>query len=211
MGLVDWDDIGGSGQKPGKGVDYLRLSSASVHMIRPVHKAARIYKYFYKPENGKLRTAICADPNTCEVRQKHPELDAPSERYVFRVIDRADGKLKILEVPRTVFLSINSWAQGAKKDPGSSQGGDFQIKIEGKGKFGTKYNTTFIQVTPFTNDEKKMIKELFEQTNVEELFKADSPEDIEKKLFGIEQEKSSDSDDDFTGSNDDTEEIAIDF
>jgi len=209
MSLVNWEDVPG-GQKQGNGVNFLRLSSASVHMVRPVHKASRIYKYFYQPKGEKLRTAICADPNTCEVRQKHPELDAPSERYVFRVIDRADGKLKILEVPRTVFLSINSWAQGAKKDPGSSNGGDFQIKIEGKGKFGTKYNTTFIQATPFTNDEKKMIKELFEQTNVEELFKADSPEDIEKKLFGLEQEKSSDSDDDFTGSND-TEEIEIDF
>ena len=87
--------------------EFLRMKTGNTYRIRPVFDPIKFFKYFHKHE-GKLRTAICDKPDVCPVRDRHPELKKPSMRYAAYVIDRADGKVKILEAPQSVFRPIGS-------------------------------------------------------------------------------------------------------
>ena len=181
---VQWDSVpksGGSGEKS----DYLKLESGGSYRIRPIFDPVRFYKYFHK-NDGRLRTAICADPNTCAVRDAHPELQKPSMRFAAYVIDRADSKVKILEAPQTVFRPIGSSFEATGKNPGSSKdGSDWLVKVTGKG-LNTKYEVSFAGHTPLSGEEKALIKEAMDGDlkKLKKIYKNNTTEEIEEKLFG---------------------------
>jgi hypothetical protein len=186
--LINWTDHeekGGNGK-----VDFLRLKGDKTYRIRPVHKPVRFYKFFNKL-NGQFRSAICADPEACPVKEKYDL--RPSVKYAFNVIDREDDKLKILEVPQVVFNNIAAWSKETGSSPGGKDGGDFSIAVKGTG-INTRYTTTFTQQKPFTKEEKKLIEDqgLFP---LQEIFKPVDPDDVEKVLFGDPDSEDSDSKD----------------
>jgi hypothetical protein len=165
---------------------FLKLKTGGTYKIRPVLDPVKFFKYFHKHE-GKLRTAICDKPDVCPVRDRHPELKKPSMRYAAYVIDRNDdNKIKILEAPQSVFRPIGSTFESTGKNPGSKNGGsDFQIKVTGVG-LNTKYDVAWAGSTPLTPDEVDALKEALDgdKTRLQKLYKVDSPEQIEAKLFG---------------------------
>lgn len=181
---VGWSSVtknSGSGEKS----DYLRLESGRTYRIRPLFDPVEFFKYFHK-KDGRLRTAICGNPATCKVRDKHPELKKPSKRYAAYVIDRADEKIKILEAPQAVFRPIGSSFEATGKNPGSGKdGSDWQVKVVGKG-INTTYEVAFIDNTPLSSEERAAVKKALDgdTEKLEKLYKVDSPEDIEEKLFG---------------------------
>ena len=181
---VQWGAVpqgGGNGEKS----EYLKLKSGNTYKIRPVFDPVVFYKYFHKHE-GKLRTAICAKPDVCPVRDRHPDLKKPSKRYAAYVIDRADGKVKILEAPQTVFRPIGSSFEATGKNPGSGKdGSDWQIKVTGTG-LNTTYDVAFAGNTPLTQEEIALFKEALDgdKLKLQKLYKVDTPPEIEEKLFG---------------------------
>lgn len=180
-----WDSIPSSNSSNGEKSDFLRLESGKSYKIRPLFKPVKFWKYFHKHE-GKLRTAICANPSTCPVRDNHPDLKKPSLRLAAWVIDRADGKLKILEAPQSVFRPIGTNSTMTGKNPGGAKdGSDWYIKVNGKG-LATTYDVGFISVTPLTVEERSMIKEALDgdAEKLQKMYKVDTPEEIEEKLFG---------------------------
>jgi hypothetical protein len=187
---VQWGSVstaqGGGGDKS----DYLKLESGGKYRIRPIFDPVQFFKYFHK-KDGRLRTAICSDPATCPVRDRHSDLQKPSMRFAAYVIDRADGKLKILEAPQSVFRPIGSSFEATGKNPGSSKdGSDWQVTVTGKG-LSTKYDVAFAGSTPLSADEKSMIKESLDgdMKKLQKLYKTDTPEEIEEKLFGDPKKK----------------------
>ena len=198
---VQWDSVPKSGN--GEKSEFLKLRSGNTYKIRPVFDPVKFFKYFHKHE-GRLRTAICAKPDVCPVRDKHPELKKPSLRFAAYVIDRADGKVKILEAPQTVFRPIGSSLEMTGKNPGSGKdGSDWYIKVSGKG-LNTTYDVGFIEASPLTAEERDLIKEALDgdKAKLQKLYKIDTPEEIEEKLFGDwnKKEKSSDSEPSFQAS-----------
>ena len=190
---VQWGAVpqsGGNGEKS----EYLKLKSGNTYRIRPIFDPVKFFKYFHK-NNGKLRTAICGKPDVCPVRDRHPELNKPSMRYAAYVIDRADGKVKILEAPQSVFRPIGSSFEATGKNPGSGKdGSDWQVKVTGTG-LNTTYDVAFAGQTPLTQEERASIKEALEgdMKKLQKLYKVDTPEEIEQKLFGEDQTKDADS------------------
>jgi hypothetical protein len=189
MSIVHWDEVSKSNSNSnsnGKKVDFLRFKTGTNYRIRPIYYPMKFFKYFHQ-KDGKLRTAICMDPDTCPVKEAHPELKKPSVRFASYVIDRADDKVKVLEGPQMVFRPLGSHMEATGKNPGGSKdGSDWQIKVSGSG-LQKKYDATFLDNTPFTKDEQDMIREAIGgdvKDALSDLFKADSPEQIEKKLFG---------------------------
>ena len=191
---VQWDSVptSGSGEKS----DFLKLESGQTYKIRPIFDPIRFYKYFHKNESdGRLRTAICEKPDVCPVRDRHPELKKPSTRYAAYVIDRADGKVKVLEAPQSVFRPIGSSFEATGKNPGSGKdGSDWQIKVVGKG-LKTTYEVAFAGSTPLTVEERASVKEALEgdPKKLEKIYKTDTPDEIEEKLFGDGSKKDSES------------------
>ena len=164
------------------------MKGGNAYMVRPVHKAVRFFKYFLYDDDKKLRTAIVADPDTDPVGKKHSNMDTPSTRYGMYVIDRADQKLKIMEFPAGVFREFNDRYILNKKPPGSMpDGGDWQIKVEGQG-LNTKYRCQYVEDAPISKEGlekiKGLIKNTAEEMKLPGLFKANTPEEIEKRLFG---------------------------
>ena len=131
---VQWDSIpttGGSGD--GEKNEYLRFESGKTYKIRPIFSPVKFFKYFHK-HDGRLRTAIYGNPETCPVRDRHSELKKPSLRFAVYVIDRSDGKIKILESPQTVFRPIGKSLEITGKNPGSGKdGSDWSVSVSGKG------------------------------------------------------------------------------
>lgn len=188
----DWGEV--SKTTSNGGGDYLKLQSGNQYRIRPVFSPVKFFKYFHM-NNGKLRTGICGNPDTCPVRDRHPELKKPSLRFAAYVIDRADGKVKILEAPQTVFRPIGSSFELTGKNPGGGKdGSDWGIKVSGKG-MQTKYDVMHLENTPLTAEERTAIKEALggDKQKLTKLYKVDTPEELEKKLFGELEEKSNSS------------------
>lgn len=184
-GTIDWEDVApeqSKGNSNGKG-NFLYLKTGNTYRVRLVGGAVVFHRIFHKGANGKPRTAICADPKNCSVLDLHKELKS-QERYAIYVIDRADGKLKIMEGPRTVFLFFKQRYQSTKVKPGSAQGGDWEIKVTGTG-LDTKYAVVYLDPTPFTDEEKSMLSEEFrdDRDKLAKMFAPLSDEDIEKRLF----------------------------
>ena len=191
---VQWDSvpkIGGSGEMS----EYLKLKSGNTYRIRPIFDPVKFFKYFHK-HNNKLRTAICGKPDVCPVRDKHSELKKPSLRYAAYVIDRNDdNKVKILEAPQSVFRPIGSSFEATGKNPGSGKdGSDWQVKVTGTG-LNTKYDVAFAGNTPLTAEERASIKEALDgdMKKLQKLYKVDTPEEIEAKLFGDLEDRSNES------------------
>lgn len=198
-GVIEWGDFTPKSNNSGNGdrLDFLWLKSGNTYRVRPVAKPVIFYKYFYRHPDGKLRTAICEDPVTCPVRSMHPEelKEIPGERFAMLVIDRADQKLKIMEFPKSVFLSIKAWWAATQTSPGGASGVDWSINITGSGKTGTKYTTTALVAAPFTEAEKAIILAVIKNDDgedskyLENMFKAHSAEVIEKRLFAEWEQK----------------------
>ena len=205
---VQWGSVpksGGSGDKS----DFLKLESGGSYRIRPIFDPVRFFKYFHKHDN-RLRTAICAKPDVCPVRDKHPELKAPSMRFAAYVIDRGDNKVKILEAPQTVFRPIGSSFEATGKNPGSgADGSDWLIKVTGKG-LTTKYEVAFAGNTPLTVEERATIKEAMDgdMKKLKKMYKVDTPEEIEEKLFGDSNKDAGDSSSQTSSASSDNFDIA---
>jgi len=191
---VQWGSVPSSGGS-GEMSEFLKLKSGNTYRIRPVFDPVKFFKYFHKNE-GKLRTAICDKPDVCPVRDRHPELKKPSMRYAAYVIDRADGKVKILEAPQSVFRPIGSTFESTGKNPGSGKdGSDFQVKVKGTG-LNTTYEVAWAGSSPLTQEERGAVKEALDgdKQKLQKLYKVDTPEEIEAKLFGTpDQDSSNDS------------------
>ena len=181
---VQWGSVpqgGGNGEKS----EYLKLKSGNKYRIRPIFDPVKFFKYFHKNQ-GRLRTAICGRPDVCPVRDKHPDLKRPSMRYAAYVIDREDNRVKILEAPQSVFRPIGSSFEATGKNPGSGKdGSDWLVKVSGTG-LNTTYDVSFAGNTPLTQEERAAIKESLEgdMKKLQKLYKVDTPDEIEQKLFG---------------------------
>jgi hypothetical protein len=183
MGLVDWTSVGG--KKEGNGVRFLKLESGRTYRIRPVMKPHIIWKYFLERPNGGFGKAITEDPNNCVIAKKYNE--KAKQRFAVNVIDRADGLVKVLEGPISILKQIGTWATETNVDPGSNAGGEFAVRVEcpGNDKKKTRYLVQFINYTPFSDAEKKTIKDTI--YNLAEVFKPAPQDKIESWLFGEDE------------------------
>lgn len=181
---VQWNGIGKDGGDGNKN-DFLSLESGKTYRIRPLFYPYKFWKYFHK-NGSQLRTAICGDPDTCPIKDRHPNLAKPVLRFAIYVIDRADGKVKILEAPQSVFRPMGNHADAMNKNPGDlDKGSDWMVKKSGQG-FKTKYDVTFLADTPLTMEEKRAVKEALGEDikKLKTIYPVDAPEEIERKLFG---------------------------
>ncbi|MCD6435317.1 MAG: hypothetical protein J7L15_02915 [Clostridiales bacterium] len=187
-GFEDWAVV--AQEKKGKGSagkdDYLWLKSGNKYRVRPIHKTVHFWKYFHRDDQNRLRTAITEDPDTCPIAATHAGLrEKASERYAIYVIDRADGKLKIMEGPKSVFMPFRKrWEVSGKSPGGSVDGGDWQIEIVGSGK-NTSYTSTYVEDTPLTAEELAIIQDAMKDGNSRllDIYDDHTPEEIEKRLF----------------------------
>lgn len=197
--LLDWNEVApdrvstGSSTVSNKG-KFLRLEPNKPYRIRLLNKAKPVWRYYRTDEKNRSRFAVTADPNKCPVKAKYPELKA-SERYAILVIDRADGELKVYEGPASVFRVFREYADHSGTNPGDiKNGADFTITAElkdGQPKKNTKYHVKFKERNSLTKEEVEIIRKNQEEFKLTQLLAPNSPEEIEKRLFGEWEEAKS--------------------
>lgn len=192
---ISWDEvespskIGGNKKGDGTGGKYMKLVGSlqgTTYRVRPVGDPCTFYAYYVQsPDDPKrFNRAITEDPKNCIIAQKY-NLEA-KPRYAVNVIDRADGRLKIMEAPATVLDAIKTWAKASKQHPGGKGGADFEITVKipaNNDRKRTEYKTTPVVQTPWTDEESAMLKEkgLYK---LETEFAPVPQAEIESKLFG---------------------------
>lgn len=193
--FVEWDDVespkkGGSrsgGDNSGK---FLKLEANKEYTLRPLFKPIGFHKYFNK-KDGQFRTAIVEDPDKDTVRQKYSQLKRAQDKRAFLAFWREGGnRLKVVELPASATEAFKHFKKVAKAEPGGPDGGDFLLKVicpNGVKDRDTTYEIEFVEKKPFTEDERKFVMENVkgkEEWDLEKMFAPQSPEEIEKRLFG---------------------------
>lgn len=183
-GYVAWGDVAVKpNQKPKQEGDKkilptLKLEDGQSYRVRLVHEPFRYYRHFdiiQANSPGKEHDVVWQAGN------------APKERYVILILDRKDeNQLKLLEGGPQIFSEFKAYYELTEgKKPGGNDGPDWLIKVKvpmRKGKDGkmfkdkrsTEYHVMRDEVAPFTDEEKKYIKENW--IDLPELKKATSPE-----------------------------------
>lgn len=174
-----WDDFAeednGAAQNGVKTL-YMDTSKPGKYTIRPIGPHIKCRKIF-KPYRATLSDA---DKDT------DPAWKAgfyPQKRYAINVIDRADGKLKILEKGAQVFKQLANYKAVFGKNPSDAKEGvDFLITVtiprlpNGQpNKLKTEYAVMHIKETPLTKEEIEMVKaqklwpltEIYKSTSLE--------------------------------------------
>ena len=136
----------------------MKMDKPGNYQVRLVGSYVKFYKH-WKPISAITHP---------DIKKQDPVWVAgfyPNKRYAINVIDRADGKLKVLEKGSTVFKNFHNYRiANPDIDPAGPNGPDFVITVDIPG--GQKLNTTYGvgakgKPSPFTAEEKAMIKENF--------------------------------------------------
>ena len=146
---VDWGDI----EDPrSSGSKWMKLTEGT-HTVRLLGKAFAFNQHF----EDDVYTGVCIGEDDCPVCARGFR---PSKRYLINVIDRSDGKIKVLESGKTIFAKFKMWANANKMQPGGAEGPDFVIEVDipgGKKRFA-KYSVMPTQVKKLTPEEAAVVK-----------------------------------------------------
>ena len=158
---ASWDDDikneaakkeGGSTKNFDNKTEFLKMDEEGDYKIRLVGPYVKCRKHF--------------TPYRATVQDSEKSIDPawlagfyPNERFAINVIDRADGKIKVLEKGNSVFKHFINYKKVFGKAPNGKDGTDWLITvsipvIDGKkNKFKTEYTVTRLDPTPFTAEE----------------------------------------------------------
>ena len=190
---VDWKSLAtldNDKQKQGKkGSLFLKIETGNEYTIRPFGKACQFYKFFVN--SIKRSVVVDVDPpnlvnDVAALLTSHFGQEIkPSHRFAMRVIDRADGKVKILESSSAIFKSMSTWSKATGEAPGSSKAGDWIVGCTGVVP-QVKYTASFIKSAPITEAEMKLISEIKDKPeyDLEKIFVGATLDNVLEKLTG---------------------------
>ena len=155
-------------------------------MFRPIGKAVRFYKTFVnkKPLLVDLEHKAAAEKILTDLTNSEVKLQ---NRFAMFVIDREDGKVKILEGNYKMMEAFANWSSVNGVAPGAKEGGDWSISVTGSGFGGPnprRYQTGFMRPSVVTGEELEMLKDLKEKLNLEEIFIAVPLDKLAEKAGG---------------------------
>lgn len=164
MREVDFTNFNPDRKNKGNGISFLRFESGKTYKVRPFGSCVEFYKLFI--EKGK--PSIIVDPGdkdeAAKILSEHTGKEMrPSYRNAMFVIDREDGKVKILEGGSQIFEAFGNWSTSSGIKPGAGQAGDWAISVTGEGVGGSnprKYSPVYLGPAMFSDEEKKMISAL---------------------------------------------------
>jgi hypothetical protein len=159
--------------------------------VRLVGEPVRIVRIFTQDD---ICLPVDSEKTANLLKAKFPEkVKNISVRYACWCFDRHDDRMKVLEMPKSVFSMIDKQTQsGKKKISEQEEGCDFKISTNGKTGMDVRYTVDSEKDTSLTDIEKHMI--LVQQANkkrpydLTKLFKSCSYLDAGVKLSKQKEE-----------------------
>ena len=174
---VNWNQTSGQHLTLIGNSKYLRLTGGQQYRIRIVSSPYRFFKIFRRI-GGRVLTAITDTKTGVNL----PDGTIPTERYALYILDRADGKIKLLEAPLSIVRSIANHAEVTGCNPTDpDHGSDYVIKVDGTG-MNTRYSVTPLMETPLTDADKNAVK-ITSEDPLHILYKGHTPEQIQERLL----------------------------
>ena len=181
--------------KSGGKILFYRFGPNTTLICRPIGNGVEFFKFF--PPEGDVKSVVVNkhDADTAErLLSEHIGRPVqPQHRFAINIIDRADGQVKVLEGGKSILNRFASWSKAnACNGPGSSGGGDWQIKSTGEGK-ARRYEVDYLRATSVSGEEKAAIKESGQVADLETVFKGVALEDLLEKVYSVTPETASES------------------
>ena len=155
------------GKKFDNKVEWMSFKEKGDYRVRLVGKAIHCIKYSFVPF-GKNR--VITHKSYFDEDPAYLAGFTPSDAFAIHVIDRADGKLKILEKGMPLFRVFADYIKVNEINPSGKEGPDFVISVSwpDKNKQKTKYTATpTAKLAPLTADEIAMIRGTFNEGDKE--------------------------------------------
>ena len=185
-GYLDWNKVeqrksNNNSDSNKRDVEYVKFKDGR-YKLRLLNQA-----YFY--DQHFLSKDVTGTKNDIPVispgRDEDPLIPLgfnPSPKCAVNVLDRKDGKLKVMRVGPTVYDAFITYAQEMEVNPGDpKEGPDFLITVDdSKGARQRKYTVMPMKISPLTKDEAKAIKEAGGLHDLEKVCESTSVEEIEK-------------------------------
>jgi len=153
---------------------FLKLNDAQEYTVRPVGTVVQFYRISVHTTDGRKRSVIVQADRKDEVAAmvskgltRQAEIE---QRYALTVIDRADGKIKVMEIGTEVFEAFLLWARAADEHPGGKGGGNWRIRVEVR-RGRRRFHVDFLKRVPFADSEYEAFKESRRNYTLAELFK----------------------------------------
>lgn len=180
---------------------FLRVNEEGTYIVRVVSKPWRYNIHWTKDALGKKKKIKCPGEGcpVCEkVKREMPAIEASGKkgghneqrkpRWIFTVIDRKDGKIKLIEQGPQVIRGIR--AQTEKKAFAHPEQYDIEIKTNPNSK--NEYYTVSVAIDdeanvskyPLTDAEKKMIESFLDRVDISKMVVPDTVDKI-KDILGI--------------------------
>lgn len=164
MREVDFTNFNPDKKNKGNGITFLRFESGKTYKLRPFGSCVEFYKLFI----AKGQPSIIVDPGDKDeaasmLSEATGKEIRPSYRNAMFVIDRDDGKIRILEGGFQIFEAFGNWSASSGIKPGAGQAGDWAIAVTGEGVGGSnprKYSPVYLGPSIFSDEEKKQISAL---------------------------------------------------
>lgn len=157
MAEMNWNEIKSGGS--GEGTPFMKLQPG-MNQVRIVGLPFEVDIHWEKGTDGSNKRVVCLGVGCPVCKAGH----TPTKRFQVLVIDRADGKIKILEAGTSIFRQIKDYALDAEY--GNPTMYDMRIKKEGSGR-ETKYS---VVASPnkgqITDEEKKLVDDATSLTDI---------------------------------------------
>jgi len=149
---------GGSGGGGKNKIEWMKFDKPGKYKVRLVGKYVKYLKH-YKPFGKGVR--IITHPS---YKKEDPAWQAgfyPGDTFVIHMIDRIDGKLKLLDKGRKIFECFFDYGTANNVNPAGPEAPNFEIKVEWPN--GNKNRAKYSAVAsggpaPLTAEEKELIK-----------------------------------------------------
>ena len=174
-------------------LSYLIYKEPGKYQVRLAGKYVK-YLSYYQPFKGKR---VITHPS---YKDKDPAWLAkfyPQVRFAIHVIDRKDGKLKILDASKSLFKCFHTYMVDNKCDPTGKVAHDFIITVE---KNGQKKSVTAAHVgdkTTLSKEDIEMI--LAKRADLKKVYKATALQKIQELWDALPEEQKIKKDDDDDG------------
>jgi hypothetical protein len=165
---------------------FLKVKPGCKLRVRLIEDPVKVVKIF---SHDRKCAVLDSEDTGQKLINKYPhKLSSVNVRYACWCIDRADGLLKILDMPKSVVIAFSNRQQIiGKKIADIHEGCDWSITTNGKKGMDVRYTAVYLEETPLSCAERQMVEDQkagqdghFDLTQI---FKSSSFKEAEAKLF----------------------------